>query len=315
MAEDWEPPTKIEAMYNQTEGNLFASINAPTSGARTDDPVPRGEASFQLYSLATPNGQKVGVLLEELGIEYDAFVTNIGLGEQFSKGFVEVNPNSKIPCGVDYDPAFYGGGGGSTSTSTSISTSTNTSTNSNSRDTAPVRLFESGSMMMYLAEKHRRFLPAPGSRARAECLNWLMWQMAGQGPMTGNFGHFMVYAPGQARGARDYGVARYGMEVQRLCAVLDGALADGRPYLCGGEYTIADMACLPWFQMLRTEKGYRHANGVGARGFLSVACYEHAGRWADRLLQRPQVQRGLLVCRKYGKPWLEDDRFKHLAKL
>ena len=123
------------------------------------------------------------------------------------------------------------------------------------------------------------------------------------------------YAPGDQHGARSYGVARYGMEVQRLCSVLDGALADGRPYLCGAAYTVADMAVLPWFQMLRTAKGYRHASGVGARGFLGLARYAHAGAWADRLLARSAVQRGLLVCRKHGKPWLEDDRFQHLAKL
>ena len=140
--------------------------------------------------------------------------------------------------------------------------------------------------------------------------------MAGQGPITGNYGHFMVYAPGTEIEARDYGVRRYGMEVQRLCSVLDNQLADGRAFICGDEYTVADMAILPWFQMLRTEKGYQHyPSMIGARDFLSMSQYTHACRWADRLLERPQVQRGLLVCRRYGKPWLEDDRFKHLAKL
>ena len=148
-------------------------------------------------------------------------------------------------------------------------------------------------------------------------MNWVMWQMGGQGPMTGNFGHFMVYAPPDKCEARDYGVARYGMEVQRLCATLDAHLAARGPYLCGDEYTVADMACLPWFQLLRTPKAYKHhPSGVAAMDFLSVVSnYTHAAAWAERLLARPQVQRGLLVCRKFGKPWLEDDRFKHLAKL
>eukprot|EP00937_MAST-01D_sp_MAST-1D-sp2_P008208 g8208.t1 len=282
----WSPPPKIEALYEKTDGNVFSAINRPTAGARSDEALPAGAESLQLYSLATPNGQKVGVLLEELGIGYDAHTISLA-GGQFTSGFVAVNPNSKIPCAVDRAPADGG---------------------------APVRLFESGAIMLYLAEKHGRFLPT-APRARAECVAWLMWQMAGQGPMTGNFGHFMVYAPPGKREARDYAVARYGMEVQRLCATLDGHLADGRKYLCGDEYTVADMACLPWFQMLRTEKGYRHHSGVGAREFLSVANYEHAARWADRLVARPQVQRGLLVCRKHGKPWLHDDRFRHLAKL
>jgi len=282
----WCPPQKIEDLFAATDGNNFSQINRPTAGARSPDPVPRGEAAFQLYSLATPNGQKIGILLEELGVDYDAFVVNIGKGEQFSQGFVAVNPNSKIPCGVDHAPGDAG---------------------------APVNLFESASMMLYLADKHARFIPS-GARQRAECMNWLMWQMAGQGPMTGNFGHFMVYAPGDKVETRDYGVARYGMEVQRLCSVLDQHLAS-RTYLCNEEYTIADMAVLPWFQMLRTPKGYLHPTGVGAKDFLSVAQYTHAARWADKLMTRPEVQRGLLVCRKHGKPWLVDDRFKHLAKL
>jgi GST-like protein len=168
-------------------------------------------------------------------------------------------------------------------------------------------------MMLYLAEKHGKFVPSD-VRGRAECMQWLMWQMAGQGPMTGNFGHFFVYAPGSQGAARDYGVARYGMEVQRLCSVLDERLATRR-YLLGDDYTIADMACLPWFQLLRNEKAYRHASGVNAGDFLGVERYKHCVRWADELLKRPEVQRGMLVCRKYGKPWLEDKRFMHLAKL
>eukprot|EP00658_Telonema_sp_P-2_P006099 TRINITY_DN12320_c0_g1_i1.p1 TRINITY_DN12320_c0_g1~~TRINITY_DN12320_c0_g1_i1.p1 ORF type:complete len:172 (-),score=35.31 TRINITY_DN12320_c0_g1_i1:233-748(-) len=147
---------------------------------------------------------------------------------------------------------------------------------------------------------------------RQECINWVMWQMAGQGPMSGNFGHFMVYAPDDACEARTYGVTRYGMEVQRLCSVLDQQL-QGKQFICGDEYTIADMMCLPWFDQIRQGKGYLHANGVNAAQFLSVSQYQNANRWADQLLARPQVQRGMLVCRKYGKPWLHDPRFKHLA--
>eukprot|EP00656_Telonema_subtile_P052403 TRINITY_DN7304_c0_g2_i2.p1 TRINITY_DN7304_c0_g2~~TRINITY_DN7304_c0_g2_i2.p1 ORF type:complete len:283 (-),score=64.01 TRINITY_DN7304_c0_g2_i2:118-966(-) len=281
--DDWAPPASIEELIAQgsTEGNKFSGINSPVAGARTPDPLPAGAAPFQLYSLATPNGQKVGILLEELGLEYDAHVSNIGRGDQFSAGFVALNPNSKIPCALDKQTG--------------------------------VRLFESGAIALYLADKHKRFIPSdPG--LRAECINWIMWQTSGQGPMSGNFGHFFVYAPGGAGQARSYGAERYGMEVQRLCSVLDQHLA-GKQFICGDMYTIADMMCLPWFDQIRNPKGYLHPNGVGAKQFLSPHRYTHLNAWADRLLQRPQVQRGMLVCRKYGKPWMHDHRFKHLAKL
>jgi len=285
---EWNPPAKIEELYGKVVTG-FASMNKPTAGPQSDDAVPVGNAGFQLYSLATPNGQKIGILLEELGIEYDAWVYNIGKGMQFHKGFVEVNPNSKIPCGVDHKPLDGG---------------------------KPVRLFESAAMLAYLADKHQKFVPAPSqARARAECVNWMMWQMAGQGPITGNFGHFMVYAPDDKGKARDYGATRYGMEVQRLCSVLENHLSDGRTYICGNDYTIADMAILPWFQQIRNEQGYKHPNGVNARDFLTTSQYVNACKWADRLLERPQVQRGMIVCRGKGKPWLEDEKFKHLAKL
>ena len=223
--------------------------------------------------------------MEELGIPYDAHIVNIGRLQQFTKGFVSVNPNSKIPAAFDHAPADGG---------------------------KPVRLFESGAMMIYLAEKYEKFIPT-NPRKRAECLNWVMWQMAGQGPMTGNFGHFFVYAPGDKGPAREYGVARYGMEVQRLCDTLDKHL-EGKRYLCGDEYTIADMICLPWFHIIR-DKGYTHSNGIAARNFLNMKQYKNANRWADMLMKRPQVRRGMLVCRGKPKPWLSDDRFKHLAKL
>jgi len=282
----WKPPPKIETLYAATSGNVFAAINSPTAGSRRPQEAPEGKAPFQLYSLGTPNGQKIGIMLEELGLDYDAWTVNIVKGQQFESYFVNVNPNSKIPCGVDRQP---------------------------SDGKGPINLFESGSMLLYLADKYRRFIPAE-VRGRAECINWVMWQMAGQGPMTGNFGHFMVYAPPQEGAARNYGVARYGMEVQRLCSVLNQHLAT-RKYICGDEYTIADMAILPWFQQIRVPEGYRHSNGVGAKDFLSIMNYDHANRWADLIMQRPGVQRGMLVCRGAPKPWLTDERFKHLAKL
>jgi len=279
----WEPPLTITTLYEKASS--MGGMNRPTSGQRNDDELNVGTAPFQLYSLATPNGQKVGILLEELGIQYDAHVINIGRLQQFTKGFVAANPNSKIPAAFDHAPVDGG---------------------------EPVRLFESGAMMVYLAEKYERFLPQD-PRQKAECMNWVMWQMAGQGPMTGNFGHFMVYAPGEKGKAREYGVARYGMEVQRLCDTLDQHLQD-KTYMCGEEYTIADMIIFPWFDIVRG-KGYTHTNGVAARDFLNVKQYKHANRWADRMHARPEVRRGMLVCRGTPKPWLVDDRFKHLAKL
>ena len=279
--ESWKPPARVEDLYKKVlSGNLFATINRPTAGARQSKSLPVGNADLQLYSLATPNGQKVGVLLEELGVEYDAHVVRLG-GAQFDSGFVDVNPNSKIPCLVDRSPADNDG---------------------------DLNLFESGSIMIYLADKYKRFIPS-SPRRRAECISWVMWQMAGQGPMTGAcYGHFMVYAPKDLN--RDYGVARYGMEVQRLCSVLNNHLAD-RTFICGDEYTIADMIILPWFHIIRT-KGYVHESGVKTSEFLNIAQYKHANRWADMMCARPQVGRGLLVCRGKPKPWLTDDRFKSL---
>ena len=195
---------------------------------------------------------------------------------QFESGFVAANPNSKIPAAVDH----------------------------NGPDGKPIRLFESASILLYLAEKYAKFIPAE-ARARQECYNWLFWQMAGQGPMTGNFGHFMVYAPAEKTEARDYGVARYGMEVQRLCSVLDQHLAKNE-FMAGSEYSIADMACLPWFQTIRNPKTYKHSSGPSAATFLSVERYSNVTAWADKLMSRPQVQRGMAVCRKHGKPWLAD---------
>ena len=182
----WTPPAKIEELFSKTAGNQFAAINAPTAGARTQVDLPRGPAPIQLYSLGTPNGIKVSILLEELeelGLtQYDAHIINIGKGDQFGSGFVQGNPNSKIPMAIDY-----------------------------AVDGEPIRIFESASIVQYFAEKFGRFIPSD-PRLRVEMNNWIFWQMAGQGPITGNFGHFFVYAPGDKAEARDYGVARYGMD-------------------------------------------------------------------------------------------------------
>ncbi len=314
----WKPPSKVEDLFPEVNGSLVAALNRPVAGATHDGRLPRGDAPFQVYSLATPNGQKVGIVCEELvlatalprpkkaslswgrGVKrrkkrrrpfsYDAHVIRIGRGEQFSSGFVDINPNSKIPAAIDLDP---------------------------DGSEHPVRLWESASIALYLCEKYGKFIPRDPAK-KAECMSWVFFQMAGQGPMTGNFGHFYVYAPNDKIGARAYGTARYGMEVQRLCSVLDRHLADGKRYLCGDEYTLADMMCLPWFAQIRDDKGYRNAiTGINAANFLTIFPnrYPHACAWADRLMARPQVKRGMLVCRKYGKPWLKDDRFTHLAKL
>lgn len=163
-----------------------------------------------------------------------------------------------------------------------------------------VRFDETGSIELRILTDHGTPLAA---RKRAEVMNWAFWQMGGQGPMTGNFGHFMVYAPADKCEARDYGVARYGMEVQRLCSVLENTFADGRKYLLGDQYTVADIMCFPWFNALHL--GYKHPSGVDAKGFLSVDQYKMTNAWADRVRERPAVQRGLKVCHGTGKPWLE----------
>jgi GST-like protein len=271
----WAPPENIEALFAASAGSKFASINKPTAGARSEKELTVGDAPVQLYSLGTPNGHKVSIMLEELGIDYDAHVINIMNGDQFGSGFVGANPNSKIPAIVDKEGP----------------------------DGKPINVWESASIILYLAEKHGKFIPK-NPRDRQEVLNWLFWQMAGQGPMAGNFGHFMVYAPADQLQARNYGVSRYGMETQRLCSVLDQALA-GKTYLVGEEYSIADIACFPWFNQLR--KGYVHSTGIGANQFLSVEKnYPNAVAWANRILERPAVVKGLQVCSfsGVGKPWL-----------
>lgn len=274
------PPNKVESLFSLTQGNTFASTNAPTAGSQSIRSLPIGSESFQYYSLATPNGQKPAILLEELNLPYDAHKISLN-GEQFQSGFVELNPNSKIPAAIDLN-----GPNGKT-----------------------VKLFESVSIMVYLAEKTQQFIPSDPI-LRSEVMNWLFWQVGGQGPITGAcFGHFFAYAPEDQHAARDYALGRYGMEVQRLCSVLNNHLAT-RTYLVGEEYTIADMACFPWFQTgLRT--GYKTKSGLTACEFLSIEeNYPHVVAWADRILARPAVQRGLRVCSfssENPKPWLDEE--------
>jgi len=291
MSDEWKPPPKIEGLFERAlRGNAFSGINRPTAGPRTSKPLPRGEATFQLYSLATPNGWKVGILLEEMGIDYDAHIVNIGIGQQFTSGFVSVNPNSKIPAAIDY------AGPGD----------------------KPIALMESAAIMTYLCDKHERFDFFPSNpRLRSEILQWLFWQIGNQGPMTGNFGHFFVYAPSDKIEARDYGVARYGMEVKRLCDVLERHLAGygdfsgtrcektctHRDWLVGNQYTIADMAIFPWAYMLR-KRGYDRSGQPRAQDFLSFNEYKHLNRWIDRIASRDAVQRGIRVCSRSPKPWL-----------
>jgi len=253
--------------WEQENGGEFASINRPVSGATHEKVLPIGEHPLQLYSLATPNGIKVTVMLEELlalghsGAEYDAWLIRIQTGDQFGSGFVQVNPNSKIPALLDRSGP------------------------------APVRVFESGAILQYLAEKFGAFLPASGA-ARAECLSWLFWQM-GSGPfLGGGFGHFYAYAPAKF----EYPINRYAMEVKRQLDVLDHRLADN-PYLGGGDYTIADMAVWPWYGSLVLGQLYDAAE------FLSVHEYTHVLRWAQQIAERPAVQRGRKVNRTWGEPF------------
>ena len=250
--------------WDTESGGKFANINRPVAGATHDKELPVGAHPLQLYSLATPNGVKVTVMLEELlalGIheaEYDAHLINIGEGDQFSSGFVAINPNSKIPALLD--------------------TSTKPAT----------RVFESGAILVYLAEKFGAFYPE-GPAERAECLSWLFWQMGSTPFLGGGFGHFYAYAPEKF----EYPINRYAMEVKRQLDVLDHNLAS-RPYLAGDHYTIADMATWPWYGVLVTSGIY------DAREFLDVASYRHVVRWAEDIAGRPAVQRGRRVNRTWG---------------
>jgi GST-like protein len=248
-------------------GGQFANINRPTAGATHERELPVGAHPLQLYSLATPNGQKVTILLEELlaaghaGAEYDAWLIRINEGDQFGSGFVEINPNSKIPALLDRSGP------------------------------EPIRVFESGAILVHLAEKFGAFLPTEPS-ARAETLSWLFWQM-GAGPfLGGGFGHFYAYAPTKI----EYAIDRYAMEVKRQLDVLDKRLADNR-YLAGDAYTIADIAVFPWYGGLVEGKLYGDA-----ATFLQAADYTNLRRWTDEIAARPAVQRGRMVNRATGDP-------------
>ena len=262
---DYTPP-KVW-VWNKENGGRFAKINRPIAGPTHDKELPVGRHPLQLYSLGTPNGQKVTILLEELlaaghaGAEYDAWLINIGEGDQFGSGFVAVNPNSKIPDLMDRSGP------------------------------EPIRVFESGAILLYLAEKFGAFLPAAGAPTRAECLSWLFWQMGSAPYLGGGFGHFYAYAPIKI----EYAIDRFAMEVKRQLDVLDRRLAEAR-FLAGDDYTIADIAVWPWYGGLA--KGLMYEGGE----FLSVQDYKHVQRWTDEIGKRPAVKRGRIVNRVFGEP-------------
>ena len=252
--------------WDKESGGRFAAINRPIAGPTHDKELPVGRHPLQLYSLATPNGVKVTVMLEELlarghaGAEYDAWLINIGTGDQFGSGFVAVNPNSKIPAMMDRSGP------------------------------EPIRIFESGAILIHLAEKFGEFLPTePGPRA--EALSWLMWQMGAAPYLGGGFGHFYAYAPAKI----EYAINRYAMEVKRQLDVLDRRLAESE-YLAGPDYTIADIAVWPWYG--NVAKGLAYGSGE----FLAVQDYKHLQRWTDQIAARPAVKRGRMVNRATGDP-------------
>ncbi len=261
---DYVPPQVWT--WNKASGGRFANINRPIAGPTHDKELPVGRHPLQLYSLGTPNGVKVTIMLEELlalghtGAEYDAWLIKIGEGDQFGSGFVAANPNSKIPALVDRSGP------------------------------KPIRVFESAAILMYLAEKFGEFLPTEAA-ARAECLSWLFWQIGSTPYLGGGFGHFYAYAPEKI----EYAIDRFTMETKRQLDVLDRRLAESK-YIAGDTYTIADMAIFPWYGWL--VKGWLYGGGE----FLSVQDYKNVHRWADELLKRPAVERGSKVNRTYGNP-------------
>ncbi|MFY7855103.1 MAG: glutathione-dependent disulfide-bond oxidoreductase, partial [Rubrivivax sp.] len=252
--------------WNKPSGGTFASINRPIAGATHSTTLPVGQHPLQLYSMGTPNGQKVTILLEELlalghtGAEYDAWLINIGQGDQFGSDFVDINPNSKIPALMDRSGP------------------------------EPVRVFESGAILLYLAEKFGAFLPASGPQ-RTEVLNWLFWQMGSAPYVGGGFGHFYAYAPFKI----EYAIDRFAMETKRQLDVLNRRLAD-TAFVGGDTYSIADIAIWPWYGSMVKGQSYN------AGEFLAVHTYEHVIRWADAIAQRPAVQRGRKVNRTSGAP-------------
>ncbi|MBZ9823118.1 glutathione-dependent disulfide-bond oxidoreductase [Mesorhizobium sp. CA4] len=263
---DQYTPPKIWT-WNKPNGGEFASINRPIAGPTHEKELPVGKHPLQLYSLATPNGQKVTIMLEELlalghkGAEYDAWLIKIGDGEQFGSGFVKVNPNSKIPALMDRS------------------------------EPKPVRVFESGSILTYLAEKFGEFLPTERA-ARAETFSWLFWQMGSAPYLGGGFGHFYAYAPHKI----EYAIDRFAMETKRQMDVLDRRLAESE-YLAGPDYTIADIAVWPWYGGLAKGRSY-----TNSAEFLSVHEYKNVQRWADAIDARPAVSRGRMVNRMSGDP-------------
>jgi GST-like protein len=263
--------------WDQQSGGQFASINRPIAGPTHDKELPVGKHLFQLYSLGTPNGQKVSIMFEELlerghrDAEYDAWLINIGEGDQFGSGFVDLNPNSKIPALVDRSGP------------------------------EPVRVFESGAILVHLAEKFDEFLPASGQQ-RAEVLSWLFWQMGSAPFLGGGFGHFFSYAPTK----QEYPINRYAMETKRQLDVLDRQLAN-HEFIAGSEYSVADIAIWPWYGQLALGKSYPDAHIL-----LSVQEYEHVQRWAKQIGERPGVKRGRMVNKTNGDP-AEQLRERHDA--
>ncbi|CAN7234444.1 glutathione-dependent disulfide-bond oxidoreductase [Agrobacterium tumefaciens] len=253
--------------WDKGNGGQFASINRPIAGPTHEKELPVGKHPLQLYSLATPNGQKVSIMLEELlaaghkGADYDAWLIKIGEGDQFGSGFVGVNPNSKIPALMDHSTP------------------------------EPTRVFESGSILVYLAEKFGAFLPKEGN-ARTQALNWLFWQMGSAPFLGGGFGHFYAYAPVKIK----YAIDRYAMEVKRQLDVLDRHLAENR-YLAGDEYTIADMAVWPWYGKIALGQAYGDAGA-----FLEADGYKNVMRWTLEIGERPAVKRGVIVNKTSGDP-------------
>ena len=262
--ENYTPPRIWK--WDAANGGEWASINRPISGATKEAELPVGKHPLQLYSLATPNGVKVTVMLEELlalghsGAEYNAHLIKIGDGDQFGSGFVEVNPNSKIPALMDHSTA------------------------------TPTRVFESGAILMYLAEKFNVLLPTEPA-ARAECLSWLFWQMGSAPYLGGGFGHFYKYAPVKI----EYAIDRFTMEAKRQMDVLDKQLADNK-YICGDDYTIADIAIWPWYGQVVLNTVYE------ATEFLQAHEYTHLNRWANEIASRDAVKRGRIVNRTFGEP-------------
>ncbi len=263
-AKEYVPP-KVWT-WDKASGGRFANINRPIAGPTQEKELPVGKHPFQLYSLGTPNGQKVTILFEELlaaghgDAEYDAWLINIGQGDQFGSGFVDINPNSKIPALLDRSDA-----------------------------AKPIRVFESGAILVHLAEKFGAFLPTDRA-TRAECMSWLFWQMGSAPFLGGGFGHFYAYAPEKI----EYAINRYAMEVKRQLDVLDRRLAEVE-FIDGAGYSIADMAIWPWYG------GVVKSNSYGAAEFLSVQDYKHVNRWAEQIAARPAVQRGRIVNRTQGE--------------